>query len=296
MRQEIRFTTLIRLQQHRRVAKGNFNGPVVFCLRMDSAAPASVSNRRKGIRVWVFIAVACLVAVVVAIIPSNSPNSSNNTAPEPNLVWLDQSQFARPMQPGRLKRLYYKVVNLGAPLWQHFRGSKTNILINFKVLAVHGLSTGNLGIGAATATNQTGTQIWILSPSELADLRQQLKTAHGIDVVNSPSLTDADGMSATIFVGQALPQTSASVGVMIDVNPKIAYRQFQLVMNALYTEPTDSPTIPIRTNLSAACRVILSNAGGALISSPASRDPNGTNYWLILDSTAIDRTGKPVKL
>jgi len=54
--------------------------------------------------------------------------------------------------------------------------------------------------------------------------------------------------------------------------------------------------MPVRTNLSAACRVTLQNAGGVLISSPVSRDLNGTNYWLILAPTAIDGYGKPIKL
>jgi hypothetical protein len=257
---------------------------------MDSPPPAPRLNRRRGILIWVIIACACLVIAITAII------TSNNSAPEPNFVWLDQRQFARQMRPGRLKRLYYKVLNLSAPLWQRFKKPKTHILIGSKFLAVHGLSTGDLGIGAAMATNETGTQIWILSPSELDELRQRLKTAHGIDVVNAPSLTVADGMPASIFVGQALPQTSASVGVTIDVIPKISSHQFQFAVNALYTEPNDGPTIPLRTNLSAACRVRLSNAGGLLISSPASKHLNGTNYWLILDSTAIDGFGKPIKL
>jgi hypothetical protein len=263
---------------------------MVFGLRMDSPPAAPVSNRTKGIPIWFVIAVTCLIGVIIGII------ASNKAAPEPAFVWLDQSQFARQMPPGRLKRLYYKVVTLTAPVWQRFRKPKTHIMIGSKFLAVHGLSTGDLGMGAAMATNETGTQIWILSPPELDDLRQRLKTAPEIDVVNAPSLTVADGMPASIFVGQAFPQTSASVGVTMDVIPKIASHEFQFAINALYTEPNESPTMPIRTNFAAAFRVRLLNAGGVLISSPASRDLNGTNYWLILQSTAIDGFGKPIKL
>jgi hypothetical protein len=259
---------------------------------MDTAQGAQNSSQSKPLRTGIIIvALALLAVVIVAIISSNKP------APVPSFVWLDPTQFARQMQPGRLKRLYYKIVNFTAPVWQHFRRPKTNILIDSKILAVHGLSTGDLAIGAAMATNQTGIQIWILSPSELDDLRQRLKTANGIDVVNAPRiLTVADGTPASIFVGNALPPTLASVGVTIAVSPKIASHQVQLAMNALYTEQNDSPTIPIRTNLSAACRIRLPNAGGVLISSPESKDLNRTNYWLILDSTAIDRYGKPIKL
>jgi len=258
---------------------------------MDSPSSAATSKATKGIRIWFAIAAACLMAVIVVAIIS-----SNHAPPEPNFVWLDQSQFARRMQPGRLKRLYYKVVNFTAPVWQHFRRPKTHILIGSKILAVHGVTTGELAIGAAIASNETGAQVWLLSPSELDDLRQRLKTENGIDVANALSVMTADGEPATVFLGYTQPQTFASIGVVLDVSPKIASHQFQLAMNAVYTQENDNSTAPIRTNLSAACRVRLPNAGGVLISSPVSKDPNGTNYWLILAATAIDGFGKPIKL
>jgi hypothetical protein len=243
----------------------------------------------KRIRIWLIALAACLAVALVAII------APKKAAPEPAFVWLDQSQFARQMQPGRLKRAYYKVVSLTAPVWQRFRRPKTHILIGCKLLAVHSPLTGAFGIGAATATNDSGTQVWILSAAELNDLRQRLPT-NRFEVVKAPSITTEDGLSAGISSGQALPQTSAWVGVSMYVSPKITSHELQLVINAFYTEPNDSPTIPIRTNLSAACRVRLSNAGGLLISSPESKDLNRTNYWLILESTAIDGFGKPIKL
>src|SRR5437762_1979410 len=107
---------------------------------MDSPPPTRGSSQRKRILIWL-IAVACfVVATIGTIISSNKP------APEPNFVWLDQAQFARQMHPGRLKRLYYKVVNFTAPVWQHFSRPRTHILINSKILAFHGLSTGQLAI------------------------------------------------------------------------------------------------------------------------------------------------------
>lgn len=222
--------------------------------------------------------------------------ASYKTAPETNFVWLDQGQFARQMQPGRLKRLYYKVVNLTAPVWQRFRRPKTHIEIKAKILAVHGVTTGELGISAAVATNETGAQVWILSPSDLDDLRQRLKTANGIDVVNAASIITADGQPASLAAGHGHPKTSAWIGVTLNVDPKVASHKFQLAMSANYTESNDDiANAPISTNLSAACRVRLPNAGGVMIAGPEPRDLNGTNYWLILSATAIDGFGKPIK-
>src|SRR6267142_3181694 len=254
---------------------------------MDSPSSAATSKATKGIRIWFAIAAACLMAVIVVAIIS-----SNHAPPEPNFVWLDQSQFARQMQPGRLKLLYYKVVNFTAPVWQRFRRPKTHIEIKAKILAVHGVTSGDLGIGTAMATNESGAQVWILSPSELEDLRQRLKTASGIDVVNAASIITADGQPASLAAGHGHPKTSAWIGVTLNVDPKVASHQFQLAMSANYTESNDDiASTPICTNISAACRVRLLNADGVLIASPVSKDLYGTNYWLILSTTAIDGFG-----
>jgi hypothetical protein len=257
---------------------------------MDSPQPPSGSNPKKRTRIWLIFAAACLVvAIVVTFLVSSRP------APEPNFVWLEQSYFARQMQPGRLKRLYYKVVSLTAPVWQRFRRPKRHIQTEAKILAARGVTTGQFGIGTAIATNDSGTQVWILSAAELNDLRQRLST-NRFEMVLAPSITTEDRGGGGISFGKALPQTSAWVGISMVVSPKIISHELQLEINAFYTEPNDSPTIPIRTNLSAAFRAKLSNAGGALISSPVSRDLNGTNYWLILESTAVDSSDKPIKL
>jgi hypothetical protein len=260
---------------------------------MDSPAPAPGSNPAKRIRIWLVAVAACLAAALVAIVAPKKP------APEPTFVWLDQTQFARQMQPGRLKRLYYKVVNFTAPVWRHFSRPKTQILITSKILAVHGVTTAQLDIHEAMATNETGAQVWLLSPSQLADLGKRLKTVNGIDVVNAPRLITSDGEGASIFVGHTQPQTPqtlASIGILLNLSPKIVAHQLQLAMNALYTDDDDGPAMPIRTNLSAACRLRLQNAGGVLLSTPLPKDLNGTNYWLILSPTAIDGSGKPIKL
>jgi hypothetical protein len=243
-----------------------------------------------------------LVVAIVTIISSNKPK------PEPDFVWLDQTQFSRQVRPGRLKRLYYKVVNFTAPVWRHFRKPKTHILIGCKFLAVHSPLTGALGIGAAMATNESGSQVWILSAPELDTLRQRLKTANGIQVVTEPSLTVADGTKASIMVGSVTTivpagignfnfPSNAFIGVTVDVDPKIVSHEFQLAMSTVYIMDSVLTNVSgVRTNISAACRVRLSNAGGVLISSPFSKDLNGTNYWLILSPTAIDGYGKPIKL
>jgi hypothetical protein len=258
---------------------------------MDSPLPDSGSSPTKRSRIWFIIAASCLIVVMVAVV------ASYKTEPKTNFVWLDQRQFARQMQPGRLKRLYYKFVHLTAPVWQHFRQPKTQIHIASKFLAVHGVTTSELSIGTAIATNESGAQVWIFSPSELEDFRQRLKTANGIEVMNAPSVVTVGGQPASLAAGHAHPKTSAWIGVTLNVEPKVVSHQFQLADSANYTESREDTATPsVRTNLSAACRVWLPNAGGMMIAAPESRDLNGTNYWLILSTKAIDGSGNPIKL
>src|SRR5215475_12797936 len=105
---------------------------------MDSPLPAPVSNRKKGLRIWLAVVAAFFVVALFAILVPKKG------APEPTFVWLDQTQFARQRQPGRLRRMYYKVVKFTAPVWRHFSRPKTQILITSKILAVHGVTTSQL--------------------------------------------------------------------------------------------------------------------------------------------------------
>lgn len=260
---------------------------------MDPSQPAPPPRRPRRFHPGIIFGALALVVVVIIGIST----ASRNAGTQPNLVWLDPAQFARQMRPGRLKMLYYKALNLSAPLWQRFRRPKTQIHIATKIFAVHGMKTDQLDIGTAIGTNDARMQVWILSPSELDALQQRFKNLNGIDVVSAPSIVTLDGMSASVASGQSYPQTPTFVGVTVDVSPKIASHQVQVAMSAVYSEVDQNKgSSPIRTNLCAACRVRMPNAGGLLMKGPDSEDSNGTNYWFLLCPTAIDATGNPIKL
>jgi hypothetical protein len=256
---------------------------------MDSPQSANPSLKRR-IRIGVIaIAFALVTLVVVGIL-----SARKKPALEPTLVWLDPVQFASQMHPGRLTRLYYQALNLTAPLFKHFKSSKKQILIDASIFAARETSMDELHIGVPVATNGTGARLWILSASELHGLRNQIQASKGVNLVNRPRMTLGEGTWASMCMGQAA-QGTAFIGVSLDMSPKIVSHQFQIGMNAVYTEPGDAAAI-VRTNLSATCRVIMPNAGGILITGPDSSQLNGTNYWLILSPTAIDGSGKAINL
>ncbi len=249
-----------------------------------------VSHRRRvGVGILIFV-LGILATVIVGIVIA-----SKNRAPEAELVWLDPAQFTRQMRTGSLKGLYYKTLNFAAPLLQHFRQPRKVILLKSQFLAVHGATVSELGLDGPTGTNATGALVWICP--EFEKVQRQLKTIRDVELVNAPSITVGEGTAASLCCGNSDPKTGIFVGVTLDVAPKIVSHRLQLPMSAVYSElDAGSQANPIRTNFSAACRVLLPNAGGILIISPDTNNNNGTNYWLMLSATAIDGHGKAIKL
>jgi hypothetical protein len=260
---------------------------------MDLPQPAE----RFSVSKWRRVRIVVVLLVVLVSFGVSSLIRSRNVAPEPTFAWLQPAQFARQMRPGRLKLLYYKALNFTAPVWQRFRSPKTSVVIDSKIFAVHGATIGQLALGTATGTNESGVQAWVLSASELRDLRQHIQTLKGADLVSAPRVTLADGTSASVTFGQSYPPPMGFVGLAVNVTPKIAAHQFQLAMSAAYSELNQGTgTNPIQTNLCAACRVRVPNAGGLLITGPEITESGRTNYWLILSPTAVDGAGNPIKL
>jgi len=255
---------------------------------VDSLKPVQGASQPKSIRIGIAVSVFVLLGVLIFAIAIGSKSAS----PEATLVWLEPIQFAGQMQTNRFARVYYKALNFAAPVLRHFQRPKTQILIASKFLAAHDVSMSQLGIGASNGTNQTGVQAWILSPVELEQIEKQMKRMKGLEVVNAPRITLTDGTTASVCCGQTDPKSLQFIGVTVDVAPRIASHQFVVPMSAIYTELNGA----IQTNLYAACRVVVPNAGGILISSPESKDTNGTNYWIILSPTAIDASGKMIRL
>lgn len=255
---------------------------------MDSplAKPSSSGRRWIGI---VAVAVVLLSLVVIALC------LASKNSPEPALVWLDPVQFTAQMQPGRLKKMYYKVLNLAAPLLKHLISPKKQLVIDARVFASHGTPIDELQVGTPIGTNEMGARAWILSASELQGLRRRIEASRNVALVNSPRMTLADGTRASMSDIQTAPQGMTFVGVSLDMYPKIVSHQFELNLNAVYTEPGEA-VATVKTNISATCRVVVPNGGGILVSSPDTRQPLSTNYWIILSPTAIDAAGKAIRL
>jgi hypothetical protein len=260
---------------------------------MDPSLPAQKFSLSKWFRSGIIIiAAVLLVGLAISFVLR-----STNPAPEPAFAWLNAAQFVHSGRPGKIKLLYWKVLNFTAPVWQHFRSSKPNIQISSKILTIRGVESARLSVGTAIGTNESGARAWLLSASELDELRQRLKGVDEIEIVASPTISTSDGMQAMLFTGQTYAPTFTPVGITVDVIPRIASHQLKLAINTTYSESVNATNGSyVRTNLSAACRVLVPNAGGVLIAASDQKDKSGTNYWLLLSATAVDGMGKTIKL
>jgi len=143
------------------------------------------------------------------------------------------------------------------------------------------------------ATNADNVRVWILSRADLTAFDLRIKTNAGISAVTRPSITTLSGMQSQMFVG------GSRSGLRIDLTPKVISGSIRLVVNLTSSEEVPSfsggPAI-VRTNLAAACRVLLSNGGGLVMEGPRADDPAGMDYWYIVSPKAVDPAGNLIKL
>jgi len=83
------------------------------------------------------------------------------------------------------------------------------------------------------------------------------------------------------------------------VSPEVRSGSIQLLLGVTSTESVGSPATnaaALSTNLAVACRVLLPNSGGLVVAGRKTGDLRGTNFWLILSTSAVDARGQPIKL
>ncbi len=268
---------------------------------MDSPPPtsetppaAAVPTRRRALRRFLIVIVSLLVVLVVLFFVFASPN--------PQFAWMTPVQMAQASRPGPLTQLKYKVMRLAGPLMRFYHSHRPNIHIAANVFTASSIA-GQIDPAAPGLTNADGTRAWILPSQELSVFQQRLKTNSGVRFVSGMNIQTGDGMGAEVATGSRFSVNAATgawtnIGTSIDALPKTSAGSINLLIHASSTElsgvsTTNGPAI--KTNFSAACRVLLPDAG-ALVLNCRNADPsNPTNYWLIVSPVLVDATGKPVK-
>ena len=209
--------------------------------------------------------------------------------------------MARLTHAGPLAQLKDKVISLTAPLWRRYWNTRPQILIDSRLLTLSAKAADQSGLGAPVAASHDGMRAWALSPTELSDLLQRLKTTPEVSLASRPRAQTASGTSARTLFGTiaVVAGKSVPVGLTLDLSPRVRSGSIQLLVGVTSTEWVVSPSVSaavLRTNLAVACHVLLPNGGGLVVSGGNKRGFRGTNHWLILSPTAVDARGQPIKL
>ena len=253
--------------------------------------PAGSSARRSVLRISVVLGALLLVVSGMIVI--------FGVKPDQQVAWLSPAELDRTTRPGPLTRMRYQITRAMGPLWQFFRGRRTQITVSSKLIALPPQAPGNAGLPAAQATNSDGTRVWVLSVAELAKFKQQL-SATGVSSLNEARVTTLDGRRAQIFSGGS-PPAGTNTGIPscgLDLTPKLIRDSFRLTLGVTATEfvlSANPPVYDLRTNICAALRVMVENSGAVLVIS-GKTNANGHFYGIIVSPVAVDPAGNPIKL
>ena len=222
-------------------------------------------------------------------------------AREQRPVWLSSTEPAQNWRPGPFAPLKQKLVKLMPSFVWRFWRTKPIISITANLLTLPATAVDQTGLRTPVATNADGILAWILSPTELSVFRQQLQTIPGVDRLGSPGVTVFSGRQAQVQVVDTVQVQGkpTPVGLVVNLLPRASAGSINLAMSATSTEPfvpQPGGALEVRTNLAAACRVFIPNAGGLVLGSGNAKDADGKSNWLIVSPTAVDAKGNPIKL
>jgi hypothetical protein len=180
-----------------------------------------------------------------------------------------------------------------------FRRNQPQVDIRSCFLRVQPDQVSQLSLGTPVSTNIDGGRAWILTAALCDTLRQRLKDLPEESSLVGPRLTTFDGGQAQIFAGaNSAPGQVIPEGITINLTPTISDDSVQLLVSLLATEVAPrNPSDPVamRTNLDVACRALVPDGGGLLITPGGVMDATGRRYFGLVSPTAVDAQGRPLK-
>ncbi|HEY5909348.1 MAG TPA: hypothetical protein VJA21_01955 [Verrucomicrobiae bacterium] len=148
---------------------------------------------------------------------------------------------------------------------------------------------------ATTYSNASGLRLSFIRAEELKSLRERLKQTPGASFVSHPRISTADGIGATLFVGQAVPLNGRTnhVGLSLDCYPLVHRRSTDLFTAVMFSEIITNdaisaggaiaPTVSVRTNLDLAARLQVPKGHGVLFFRASPGEGIDKTFGLLID-------------
>src|SRR5687768_5209532 len=250
-------------------------------------AGRSAMKRSRGARIFKWIGLTLLLIAVAFVAWIWQPES---TPPRDPVTILDgpyvapvtaRDRFARAFG-GRQRRSVVRAENA-------FFGQRASIDIRADILQFGPVAATNLeaslNLGTPTFDQTNGLKIWFLPEAKLTELSQNMPKTPGIEALSRPRLMAADGMGASVFIGQSVPANGKmeQVGFGLQCVTTIHENFTELLTEVQHSELRDTL---IQTNLYLSARLnVPTNNGILLLKLPT---PETTNGFAVI----IHRLGK----
>jgi hypothetical protein len=153
-----------------------------------------------------------------------------------------------------------------------------------------------LALGNPTVADSTGLQVWLLGTAEIQSVRQRFKQTSGVDFLNNPRISTADGVGASLFTGESivLKGITNDIGLKVDCFPRVRSHSTDLFAVITLSEVSTNQTVvaaglsttnsvSIRTNLDIAVRLQVPKGSGALLIKTSRDTSTRRTFAVILD-------------
>jgi hypothetical protein len=173
------------------------------------------------------------------------------------------------------------------------RRSVVNLFTEFLKLPDKYPNGTDLGLGLPQYSDAKGLQIWLLGTNELKSFKHLLQR-NETEMLNSPRITTADGISASLFAGESISIN----GVTNQVGVEAAYfarvssdktdlfadlRMTGVLTNNLGPPERWAPVMTIQTNLDVAVRLQIPKGMGVFIIGAPVGDAKKESFGVIID-------------
>jgi hypothetical protein len=153
-----------------------------------------------------------------------------------------------------------------------------------------------LALGNPTFADPTGLQVWLLGTADIQSVRQRFKQTSGVDCLNNPRISTADGVGASLFTGESivLKGITNDIGLKVNCFPRVRSNSTDLfamiTLSEVFTNQTvvagalfTTNSVSIRTNLDIAVRLQIPKGSGVLLIKASRDSSTRKTFGVILD-------------
>ena len=166
---------------------------------------------------------------------------------------------------------------------QTFFGKRNSVPIAAQVLRLTPPILTNvepaLKLSTPTFTDTNGLKVWFLGEAPLKQISDNKPAKAGVEIVTRPRLQTAEGMGASMFMGQAVPTKTGMTQVGFGIQCAALLHDDSTEMLLRVENSEFLQTAAIQTNLDINVRLNIRNGKGVLL---IQQPKTATNAWAVI--------------